>query len=54
MLLDGYQRLTGESDASLLELLDETDAAAAEFAPLLKLPTPKCSLAEHWRTAGDL
>ncbi|WP_164104028.1 HDOD domain-containing protein [Candidatus Laterigemmans baculatus] len=54
MLLDGFERLSGESEASLLGLLEETDAAAVEFAPLLKLPTPKRSLAEHWRTAGDL
>lgn len=54
MLLDGFRRLTEESEATLLVLLEETDASTADFAPLLKLPTPKRSLADHWRDGGDL
>lgn len=53
-LLDGYQRLTGESEESILALLEETDSSTADFAPLLKLPTPKRCLADHWRDSGDL
>lgn len=54
VLIDGYQRLTGEPESTILELLEETDVAAADFAPLLKLPTPKRSLVDHWGACGDL
>lgn len=53
-LIDGYRRLTHESEATLLVLLEETDSSAADFAPLLKLPTPRQSLADHWRQSGAL
>lgn len=53
-LINGYQRLTGEPEATILVLLEETDVAAADFAPLLKLPTPKRSLVDYWSQAGVL
>jgi HD-like signal output (HDOD) protein len=49
LLVDGYRRLTGAGDQELVSLLSETDVATAEFSPLMKLPSPKRSLLDHWR-----
>lgn len=50
LLVDGYRRLTGAGDQELATLLSETDVATAEFSPLMKLPSPKRSLLDHWRS----
>ena len=39
--IDGYVKLTGKTEADLLELCTAVDKATTEFAPLLKLPAPK-------------
>ena len=52
VMIDGYQRLTHESEATMIVLLEETDTGTAEFAPLLKLPTPTRSLVDHWNEAS--
>ncbi|TWU55527.1 HDOD domain-containing protein [Rubripirellula reticaptiva] len=43
----GFKQLTGQTDAQLAELFDTVDQATADFAPLLKLPVPKKTLAEY-------
>ncbi|MGB7325805.1 MAG: HDOD domain-containing protein [Rubripirellula sp.] len=43
----GFKQLTGQSDAQLAELFDTVDQATADFAPLLKLPVPKKTLAQY-------
>ncbi|MGB5404875.1 MAG: HDOD domain-containing protein [Robiginitalea sp.] len=43
--IEGYTKLTGLGDAELLKLFNEVDEATAEFAPVLKLPAPKTTLA---------
>ena len=42
----GYKQLTGKSEADLAQLFADVDSATAEFAPVLKLPIPKTSLAQ--------
>lgn len=44
--VDGYQRLTGHGVSDLAAFFVEVDDATAEFAPVLRLPVPKTSLAE--------
>lgn len=44
----GFTRLTAGQAGELVSLLEETDAEATEFAPLLKLTLPAKSLAEHF------
>jgi HD-like signal output (HDOD) protein len=41
----GYESLTGCDLEDLAKVFTEVDAATAEFAPLLKLPVPKKTLA---------
>jgi HD-like signal output (HDOD) protein len=41
-----FCKVSGQSESELLELFAKVDEATAEFAPLLKLPTPKISLVE--------
>ncbi len=44
----GFQRVIDGQSVDLLELFAEVDQAAADFAPMLKLPTPKRTLLEYW------
>ncbi len=46
-LIDGFKQLTKQSDDQLRELCVGVDKSTAEFAPLLKLPVPKKTLAEY-------
>lgn len=48
LMVDGYIRLMNQPPETICALLEETDAGAADFAPLLKLPTPKKTLVDHW------
>ena len=41
-----FLKISGQSESELNELFAKVDEATAEFAPLLKLPTPKISLVE--------
>lgn len=43
----GYQQLTEQDDQSRTRLLIDVDEATNEFAPLLKLPAPRKTLAEY-------
>ena len=42
----GYERLSNNGVETLVELFEEIDADNADFAPLLKLPSPKKTLRE--------
>ena len=44
---DGFTRLSGKSQEELRGLFEAVDEGTAEFAPILKLPTPKVSLVEY-------
>lgn len=44
---DSFQKLSPEVSNSLMEIFAEVDELTAEFAPLLKLPSPKKSLCEY-------
>ena len=48
LFFDGFKRLTSEGEATVTNLLSETDESTAQFAPLLKLPIPKKALAQLW------
>lgn len=45
--VEAFAKLTGSDESALAKLFSEVDEATAEFAPLLKLPTPKKSLGEY-------
>ncbi len=45
--VDGYVALTNGDEEALLALFDSVDESTAEFAPLLKLPTPKRTLGDY-------
>ena len=45
--VDGYARLTNGDGSSLQDMFVSVDESTAEFAPLLKLPTPKKSLTDY-------
>jgi HD-like signal output (HDOD) protein len=49
---DAFGRLTGDNEEVLVAMLKDTDETNANFAPLLKLPAPKRTLMEHWRTVS--
>jgi HD-like signal output (HDOD) protein len=42
----GFEKLTGQSSEQLAAMFAAVDESTADFAPLLKLPTPKVSLTE--------
>ena len=50
---DGFVKLSGWNSGRLQELFSEVDEATAEFAPLLKLPSPKTLLVQHIQEDGD-
>jgi HD-like signal output (HDOD) protein len=41
-----FTKITGQSEAELVELFTKVDESTAEFAPLLKLPAPSTSLVD--------
>lgn len=43
----GFTKLTSQIDSQLAELFAAVDKATSEFAPILKLPVPKKTLAEY-------
>lgn len=45
---DGFAQVTAGHAVDMLSLFEQVDEAAADFAPLLKLPTPKRTLVEYW------
>ncbi|TWU22023.1 HDOD domain protein [Novipirellula galeiformis] len=45
--ISGYERLTDSDQATLAELFADVDENTATFAPLLKLPVPKKTLAGY-------
>jgi hypothetical protein len=45
--ITGFTRLTGQTDSQLAELFTAVDKATSEFAPILKLPVPKKTLADY-------
>ena len=45
--VDGYVTLADDDEDTLGELFADVDESTAEFAPLLKLPTPKTPLCEY-------
>ena len=45
--VDGYAKLTGGNESTLEDLFAAVDESTAEFAPLLKLPTPKRTLTDY-------
>ncbi|MGB0599649.1 MAG: HDOD domain-containing protein [Rubripirellula sp.] len=42
----GFEKLTGQSSEQIAAMFAAVDESTADFAPLLKLPTPKVSLTE--------
>lgn len=44
---DSFEKLSPEVSNSLMEIFAEVDELTADFAPLLKLPSPKKSLCEY-------
>lgn len=47
----GFEQLTAGHTISIDQLLAEIDEATDNFAPLLKLPTPKRKLMQYWAEA---
>lgn len=45
--MQGYLELTGQDEECLRHLLEEVDELTSEFAPILKLPTPKVALVDY-------
>lgn len=43
----GFTQLTNQTDSQLAELFGTVDTSTSEFAPILKLPVPKKTLAEY-------
>jgi HD-like signal output (HDOD) protein len=42
----GYEKLTGQSSEQIAPMFEAVDESTTDFAPMLKLPTPKVSLTE--------
>lgn len=52
--IDGYYKLTGSDSSKLRALFEATDETTAEFAPVLKLPTPKRTLIAYLDELDEL